>query len=380
MNLLTCQKNLFDLDDEVTYLNLAYMSPLLKSVARAGVNAVNQKLKPWQVYPVDFFSQVDKAKHLFSRLINSHESQRVAIIPSISYGITNAARNIQFNKGDQIILLDKQFPSNVFPWQDLAKEKDLKIDMIPVPESTTRGADWNAEILNTIQSNTKVVSIEHVHWTDGTKFDLEAISKKAKSVGALLIIDATQSIGNLRLDQSKIQADVIVATGYKSLLGPYAIGFAYYNSYFDNGMPIENNWINKSNSENFEGLLNYEQEYKPQANRYSMGEQSQFIHMPMQVQALEQILEWGVENIQAYSKSILDPILPLLHQKKIWIENEMHRSNHLFGLKPSKKIDQTLKQRIRDENIFVSYRDSSIRVSTHLYNDRADLEKLIDIL
>ena len=79
----------------------------------------------------------------------------------------------------------------------------------------------------------------HIHWADGTLFDLIAIRKKADKVGAKLIIDGTQSVGALPFSVKEIQPDALIVGGYKWLLGPYSIGMAYYADTFNNGEPLE---------------------------------------------------------------------------------------------------------------------------------------------
>ena len=81
-------------------------------------------------------------------------------------------------------------------------------------------------------------------------------------------------------------------------MGPYGCGYAYYGERMDNGTPLEENWINRAGSEDFRNLVNYQENYRPFANRYSVGEHSNFIMTPMQVAGLQQVNAWGQENIQ----------------------------------------------------------------------------------
>ena len=98
-----------------------------------------------------------------------------------------------------------------------------------------RGKEWNERILNSIDTKTKLVSLGHVHWADGTLFQLTDIRKRTKEVGALLVIDGTQSVGALPFDVDVIQPDALICGGYKWLMGPYSLGYAYYGEYFDQG-------------------------------------------------------------------------------------------------------------------------------------------------
>lgn len=374
------QKELFDLDENVTYLNGAYMAPLLKSAAEIGKKQVDAKLKPYQITGDDFFTTVTAIKGEYSKLINSVNTDSIAIIPSVSYGLANVAKNVDV-KGKEIILVEEQFPSNVYPWLELEQTQNAKVRIVKAPASLDeRGKHWNESILNAINSNTGLVAISHVHWADGTLFDLKAIRKKTKEVGALLIIDGTQSVGVYPFDVQEINPDALICAGYKWLMGPYGMGVAYYGSAFDNGHPIEQNWINRLGSENFATLVNYQEEYQPGATRYSMGEKSNFILAPMFLEGLTQLNAWGIENMQAYCKSITQKPLEALRAKGYWVENLDFRSSHLFGVRKTGLDVEALKQKLEENQIFVSVRGSSIRVSPNVYNNEEDMMKLVDIL
>lgn len=379
MSKLTNQSHLFNLDSDVHYLNCAYMSPLLKSVEKIGHEMVSLKCRPYEISIDDFFGMMEKTKVAFAQLINATEVGRVAIIPSVSYGIANVTKNIDLQKGENIVMPAEQFPSNYYSWKRLADEKGGQIKIIEAPNAENRTAAWNTAILEAISNSTKVVAISHTHWADGTLFDLESIGKRCREKGALLIIDGTQSIGALPFDQAKIQADAIICAGYKWLLGPYSSGIAWYGKHFDNGIPIEENWINRHNSEDFTRLVNYQDQYKSLAGRYSVGEQSNFILTTMLHASLQQLLDWGVANIQEYCQSITQKPLDDLRELGIGIENVSSRAHHLFGLYPSKNFDmEKLKQKFAQERIFVSFRGNSIRVAPHVYNKEEDLNALVE--
>ena len=377
---MRCQKTKFILSKKVTYLNCAYMSPMLKKVEKAGVKGIKQKRKPYHITPIDFFKTSDLVKKRFSSIINCKNHNRIAIIPSASYGLSNVVNNISIKEKDEIILLDEQFPSNVYPWLNLKERSKAKLVFIKRPDTLIdSGKKWNEEILAAITNKTKVVAIGNIHWACGTLFDLIAIRKKTAEVGALLIIDGTQSIGALPLSIEKIQPDALICAGYKWLMGPYSIGVAYYGNYFDKGIPIEDNWINRRGSENFSGLINYSDKYGELASRYNVGEQSNFILLPMLLAGLNQIESWGVKNIQDYCKNLISEEIKKVNQKKYWIEKENYRANHLFGIKQlDNKIN--LIEKLKSKKISVSIRGDKIRVSPHLYNDKREIKKLFECL
>ena len=279
------------------------MSPLMKKVENAGIKGIKQKRNPAKVKVDDFFHESDLLREAFSRLISNEDPDRVVIIPSVSYGLANVCRNLPFSDGE-ILVVEHQFPSNIYPWQAL-ESNGFKLKYISAPDSDRRGASWNEEILRSIGEQTRVVAIGHIHWSDGTLFDLVAIRKRLDEVGGLLIIDGTQSVGALPFDAKEIRPDALICAGYKWLLGPYSIGLAYYGPAFDQGNPIEENWINRLHSENFSGLVDYQEMYRPSALRYEVGEHSNFILVPMLLKGINQILKWTPEKIQDYTKVLM---------------------------------------------------------------------------
>lgn len=376
------QKHLFDIPSNITYLNGAYMSPLLKTIAEAGYKGVDRKIRPWELSDTDFFKDRAVLKQKFATLIGASNASYTAIIPSVSYGIANAANNIDFKSGDEIILLDEQFPSNVYSWQQVAKTHNLLIKTIDAPPlQKGRGKIWNEWLLNAISSKTKVVALPQVHWADGTLFSLEAIREACDTNNALLIIDGTQSIGAYPFSVKNIQPDALICGGYKWMLGPYALGMAYYNEKFHHGNPIEENWMNRLHSENFKELTKYQEQYQPDAGRFNMGESSNFILVPMLIKAIEQLLEWSPEAIQTYCKKISKKAIDNLTESGCFIETATNRANHLFGIfLPQGSDFKNLKAKLLQEHIYVSYRGNAIRVSPNVYNTEEDLLKLSAVI
>jgi len=379
--ILPCQKRLFSLDENVHYLNCAYMSPLLRSVEVAGVAGIVRKRNPGALQQHDFFAESDVLRQRFAQLINAPDPQRVALIPSASYGVAIAAQNVSTRPGQHVLIAHEQFPSNVYAWQAL-RNKGVVVKTVMPPERTRgRAQVWNERLLEAINRDTAVVALGHVHWAHGTRFDLEAIGERAREVGAALVIDGTQSVGALPFDVQHIQPDALICAGYKWLLGPYASGVAYFGPRFDGGEPLEQNWLLRLGSEDFSRLVAYEDRYQPGALRYDAGGRSNFILVPMLIAALEQLLEWGVEGVQAYCRHLTQAFVAEVRNLGYWVEEERGRSAHLFGLRAPAGLDPVaLSQVLAAQNIFVSVRGDFIRVSPHLYNDERDFEALLDVL
>lgn len=380
--MLTSQRDKFDLPKEVSYFNCASLSPLMKSLADVGRHTLDRRTRPYEVTIKDWFEPVAKLKNSYAQLINCNEPDRIALIPSVSYGMATVAQNVQLDSNDEILILDQQFPSNYYSWQKLADLTGASLTKIGVDIGVpNRGALWNESIIDAISERTKIVALANIHWTDGTLFQLEKISQKAKENNALLIIDGSQSIGALPFDVEKIKPDAVFCVGYKWLLGTYGLGFAYFGERFDNGTPIEENWINRKDSQDFRHLVDYTDQYRPKAGRYSVGEHSSFQLVAILNGAIEQLLDWGVHNIQHYCKTITKEAVDELRLIGCQIEDDAYRAHHLFGIRFKKKMDmESLQQSLKERNVYLSVRGTSLRIAVNVYNEAKDLEKLVNAI
>ncbi|MBL4662450.1 MAG: aminotransferase class V-fold PLP-dependent enzyme [Flavobacteriaceae bacterium] len=378
--MLQNQQHLFSLNDEITYLNGAYMSPQLKSVAKIGIDCLQQKSQPSNILAADFFSEKEVLRSHFAQLISVDDPQRIAILPSVSFGIGTAMKNIPFEKGDEIVVLEEQFPSNYYAWQQLELEKGVVIKTISAPPLLPgRGQLWNEHILEAITPKTKCVALPMVHWADGTKFDLQAVRSRTNEVNAYLIIDGTQSVGALPFSVKEIQPDALICAGYKWLMGAYGLGIGYFGERFDDGTPLDNNWMNHQDAEDFSKLVNYNHSFKPKAARYDIGESSNFIMVPMLTEGIRQLITWTQQGIQTYCEAITkEAIEQLTQQKGCFVEDSNYRGQHLFGIYlPESMNIYTVKTNISAQNILVSIRGNAIRVSPNVYNNKKHLEKLV---
>ena len=114
---LTCQADLFSLNGVDCWLNSAYMGPLPKPVQQAGVEALARRAFPVDITPDDFFAPADRVRRLCAQLVNA-DPEAVALVPTVAYGMAIVARNLRPRRGQNVVLLGEQFPSNVYPWRD----------------------------------------------------------------------------------------------------------------------------------------------------------------------------------------------------------------------------------------------------------------------
>ncbi len=369
------QKSLFNIPDDVTFLNCAYMAPLLKSVNEAGVNGISLRNAPWRISIDQWFEPAEELKSLFAKIINSTKDH-IALIPSVSYGTAIAKNNIHLNSSQNIVVLDQQYPSNIYAWRELSRETGAAI----VTVKREPGQTWTEAILAKIDSQTGLIAIPNCHWTDGSLIDLVQVSKRGREVGSKLVIDASQSLGAYPLDVNQIKPDFLVTVGYKWLMGPYNLGYLYADEKYFTGKPIEYSWLNKKGSEDFTSLVLYTDVYKPGARRFDVGEFPDFIHLPMATAALTQILDWGVNNIQETLSLLTNKIAGIAGERGMETPIENNRVGHLIGIRINENTSAEIGKKLMANQIYVSFRGSSMRVSPHLYNDDNDVDRLFQFL
>lgn len=375
---MNCQKHLFQLPENEYYLNCSYLSPLLKSVEEAGLKGVRSKRHPWNLKPDNFFEDADNVRREFAKLIHANDFRQIALMPAVSYGMSTVAKNLPVKKGGNIVVAGEQFPSNIYPWMIFCNDNSCTLKIIEAPTDTSeQGKIWNQRIFEAISDDTILVALGSVHWADGTRFDLEKIGSLARENDAMFVIDGTQSVGAMPFDVNTVQPDALICAGYKWLMGPYGTALGYFGPRLLDGKPLEEGWIVRKNSENFGGLVEYEEEYQPGALRFDMGERSHFINLPMMVEALKQVNAWTPEIIQSYCEKLCSDAIHELKENGFRIEDEEWRGHHMFGIRlPNNMSIETLRQKFSDRHLHVSVRGSSVRVSPHLYNNENDVEVL----
>lgn len=368
------QRHLFDLPEGVAYLRCAAAAPQLRSVTDAGCAGVKKKARPWLTGRYEAFDQVEELRAEFARLVNAAASD-IAIVPSASYGIAVAARNLRIGAGRRVVVLDRQFPSHVYAWRDAVRRDGGEIVVVPCPASL----DWTGAVLSAIDERTAVAALPQCHWTDGATIDLAAIGERCRAVGAALALDLSQSLGAVPFDVEAVRPDFMTSVAEKWLLGPVQVAFLYVAPQWQGGEPIEFNWINRKDSEDYNRLVDYRDAFQPGARRFDVGERGNFVTVPMAIEALRQINAWRVEEIAATIRPMIEEIASRATAFGFQPTPGPLRAPHMVGLRRP-GLDGRLADALASEQVYVSVRDDAIRVAPHVYNERADIDRLFDAL
>lgn len=380
-------RSLFGLPADEIYLNSAYMGPLPRAVQEAGARALALRATPWQITPDDFFAPAERTRALCARLVQA-DPERVAFVPSASAGLAIVARNLQPRAGQNVVMLGEQFPSNVYAWRHW-QGQDVQMRMVPAPMPAVcdtaalreRARAWQAAVLAAIDADTALVAVEQAHWTDGTLFDLAAISRRCREVGAAFVIDGTQTVGAMPLDVGALQPDALVVHSYKAGLSNYGLGFIVLSERFAQGRPVEDSWLMREGSERFANLVDYQDRYAPGMRRYDTSLRAN----PMLIQMLEAactlLLAWQPARTREYLLAIARPAVQRLLEAGFGVADEDLRAANIFGVAlPAGLQPEAVRQALAARHIHVSVRGSSVRVSPHRHSEAGDLMALADAM
>ncbi len=384
---LECQKPLFVLPEGETWLNNAYMGAMPRAVLEAGHRAVDLRALPAAIKPADFFAPAERVRGLCASLVRA-DAEQVALVPTVAAGMAVVATNLSPRAGQNVVMLGDQFPSNVYPWWRW-REQGVTLRSVAAPPGDARDpagwrrrcAEWHDALEAAIDRNTVLVALEPAHWTDGTRLDLDRLARRARAVGAALVVDATQVAGVMPLDVGALQPDALVVHGYKSMLANYGLGFAVFGEQFADGCPNDESWLMRRGSEDFARLVDYQDNYAPGMRRYDTSTRSNPVLIGMLEAACRLLINWQPERIEDYLRRIARPAVEKLRADGFGVADEDLRAANLFGVAlPPGLAPETVRQALAARHIHVSVRGSAVRVSPHVCNDEADLLRLAEAL
>jgi selenocysteine lyase/cysteine desulfurase len=376
--MLPSQRLLFDLPREVCYLNAAAWSPLPLATQEAGRAGVARKGQPWTLDPAFAQQQHERARSAAARLINAAPTD-VALISSVAYGVATAGKLLRVPKGSRVLLLENDHTSPVLEWMSRAPAEGYTVEVVPQPVTT----DWTAALLSAIDRPgappVGLTSISSVHWSDGGAVDLGTIASALRRHGAAFLIDATHGAGVMRLDVCALDPDFLVFPTYKWVLGPYGRAFLYVARRRQDGSPLEQTAYGRRaiGSENSEYMR--DTRYVGDARRFDMGERDHFISLEMASIGMEMMAAWGQEAIQQRLQMLTDRLADGLRNAGVGMPERHLRAPHILSLKFPHGIPEGLIERLAVERVYVAPRLGRIRISPHVYNDEADIDRFINV-
>ena len=347
------------------YLDHAGVAPVPKRV-RSAVSEFLSRASGKAILDYDsWMERVEEVRASAAKLIGSHTDE-VAFIKNTSHGISLVAGGIDWKEGDNVIITEREFPANVYPWLDL-KSKGVEVRTAPFKGSHISIGDIEA----LIDSRTRLISVSHVQSVNGFRMDLKKLGQICRQKAVLLFVDAIQSLGVVPMDVKEYNVDFLSADGHKWLLSPEGTGVFYCR---ENLCPVLKpgliGWMCVENDADFETI---DYRLKSRAGRFEEGS-----YNVMGIYALgasvDMILEIGVENILERVLGLGELIINEAEKRGFQIKSPQG-SNERGGIVSfSGEFDPaSVRQKLMEKNIVVNERGGALRLAPHFYNTEEDI-------
>ena len=374
--MLTSQRALFDIPPDVAYLNAAGWSPLPRATQEAGRAAVSRKGQPWKLAPDFHEKQHDRARKAAAALIGA-DPHDVALVSSVGYGVATAGKVLNVPSGSRVLVLENDHTSPVLEWVARADAQGFTVETIAQPPN----GDWTTAVLDAIARPgappLALASISSIHWSDGGLLDMDAISKELRRQGAALLLDATHSVGVIATDVKALDPDFLIFPTYKWVLGPYGRAFVYVARRHQDGVPLEQTSFGRRDVKAENPVYFADTRYLPDARRYDMGERDHFISMEMAAIGMEMMAKWGAQAVAQRLSAMTRLIADGLGNAPVQVLEERFRAPHILSLGFPDGMPPTLVPALAAQQIYVAPRLGRMRVSPHVYNDEADVDRFV---
>jgi selenocysteine lyase/cysteine desulfurase len=374
--MLPSQRAHFDIPSDVAYLNAAGWSPLPRATQEAARAAVARKGQPWKLDAAFPNSQHERARAAAAALIGA-EARDVALVSSVGYAVAIAGKVIAVPRGSRVLVLENDHTSPVLEWIARAEAQGFTVETIAQPAN----GDWTSAVLDAIARPgalpLALASISSIHWSDGGLLDMDTIAKELRRRGAALLLDATHSVGVIATDVKRLDPDFLIFPTYKWVLGPYGRAFVYVARRHQDGVPLEQTSFGRRDVKAENPVYFADTRYLPDARRFDMGERDHFISMEMAAIGMEMMASWGADAVAQRLSALTRRIAEGLAGAKVQVLDERFRAPHILSLGFPDRMPPSLIPALADQQIYVAARLGRMRVSPHVYNDEADVDRFV---
>jgi selenocysteine lyase/cysteine desulfurase len=322
------------------------------------------------------FQQVPvKLKETISRLIHV-DKEDVILGNSATYGLHLLANGLEFKKGDEIILLQNDFPTDILPWLSLC-QKGVVVHQL----KAQRYVLSLQELEKAISPRTRLICLPLIHSFTGFKQDIKSIGQLCSSRGILCVVNLSQAAGAFEIDLNQWDIDAVVCAGYKWLLGPYGTGFCWIKKEVREQLNYpQNYWISLMDeaSLSHEGPIQLKDDHS--ARRYDVfGTANFFNYVPWQA-SIEYLLSIGIERVDRHNQILVDHIIDGLDQKRFDLispQPKNERSNIVvFSYKDEIK-NPHLFEYLKGKCFHLALWKNKLRISPHIYNTSQEMDALL---
>ena len=376
--MLQSQRDQFDIPRHVAYLNASSWSPLPLASQEAGRIGVARKGQPWRIDNAFANDQHERARRAAAALIGA-DAEDVALIPSVSYGAATVGKLATIPAGSRVLVLQDDHSSPVLEWHARAAAQGFTVEAVAQPED----GDWTAAMLAAIgrpgAAPLAMASVSSVHWSDGCVLDLDRIAPALRAAGALLLVDATHGAGVMDIDVRRIDPDFLVFPTYKWVLGPYGRAFLYVARRHQDGVPLEQTGFGRRAIASDRVPYMRDIAYVNGARRFDMGERDHFVSLEMAAIGMEMMAGWGQKAIESRLLMLTGRLAEGLGNMGMQVPDAAFRAPHILSLGFPQGMPEGMIGRLEAADVYVAPRLGRMRISPHVYNDEADVDRFLEV-
>lgn len=315
---------------------------------------------------------IEQVRGLLARLVGSTPGN-IAFTQNTSTGLSIAANGIDWRPGDSVVLPEREFPSNYYPWLNL-EPRGVQLRRVPAPAGHVTVDD----MASAIDSRTRVVAVSAVQFSNGHRYDLDAIGAQCRRHGALFVVDGTQSVGALTIDVERSGVDVLAVSSHKWMLGPAGIGFVHVSDRAIGQIrPDIVGWLSVREPFTFD----YQLDLPSTADRYEAGTENVIGTLGLGA-ASSIFLEHGPDQVErdvlALTDRLCERLLRTGHEV-LSPRSTMQSSGIVVFRQPGVPADQ-MYVRLTAAGVRCALRGGGIRFSPHFYNNDDDIDVALAVL
>jgi len=359
---------------ELTFLNSSGMTPIPLACRDVMTRMIDANLEYAYLKGADWEKSVTQTRQDAARLVGCAVDE-LAFVKNTSVGVSLVASGLRLAPGDEVIINDLEFPSNVYPWLNLQR----KGVVVRIAKSSS-GRVTSDAIAAEVTAKTRVVAISSVQYATGHRTDLAALGQMAKDHGFLLFVDAIQSLGVLPMDVKKFGIHFLSAGGFKWLCGPVGSGVFFCDmAKLEDLDIVMAGWNTVRNP-----ILYHEIDFTPKNNAQRFEEGSGgYVGICGLGESVKLLLDTGIDSIESHVVSLTDYLEQKLRSRGIEIHSprdDGDKSGVLVFRPAAGESPEALFKRLEEKMILTAPRGGGLRVSPHFFNTTADLDRLLEAL